>query len=410
MHRHGARTASRRRFAELSEQTTAWVCDRSLATVEEYRYGMDREHALYRLLFTPGRQSLAGTCYAGQLTAVGHAQMRQLGEHLRRLYVEQLDVFGAHRRRQVAARGLASPLREHQLVYVRTTNIRRAVESVYALLVGFLPSSNRRVTGEPAIITVHTTEERMETMYWNTPGCPQLDALSAEARRILGAEYARCDQEAADARADVAKTLGLPPDALPSAHGILDEAMARLAQGLSLPAGITDTQLRRLERAVRERFFFGLHEFPVLVRLRIGRFVGDLLHRMNAVVGMAASDAATAGASTPDDISAVSIFSGHDTTIVPLLYALGIEDSTWPPFAANVVFELFRERAAPTQHYIRVLYNGVPARLRGCSRAAHVPSDGSLYEYAGFAAAMARFVPTDWPRECREATLDAPNA
>jgi hypothetical protein len=36
-----------------------------------------------------------------------------------------------------------------------------------------------------------------------------------------------------------------------------------------------------------------------------------------------------------------SLISGHDTTIFPILAALGVFDGLWPPYAARIVFELY---------------------------------------------------------------------
>ena len=41
----------------------------------------------------------------------------------------------------------------------------------------------------------------------------------------------------------------------------------------------------------------------------------------------------------------MAIYSGHDTTIAPLLAAYGLLDEDWPPFASNIVIELL-ERAS----------------------------------------------------------------
>ena len=36
------------------------------------------------------------------------------------------------------------------------------------------------------------------------------------------------------------------------------------------------------------------------------------------------------------------LFSVHDTTVAPLLMALGVFDNKWPDFAADLAFELYR--------------------------------------------------------------------
>jgi hypothetical protein len=80
------------------------------------------------------------------------------------------------------------------------------------------------------------------------------------------------------------------------------------------------------------------------------------------------------------------LYSGHDTTLMPLLSALGQELGAWPHFAGHLVFELWEVPEAGVQeglqrgvhqqqphhqqqqqqrkhvHYVRILYDGQPLR------------------------------------------------
>ena len=61
----------------------------------------------------------------------------------------------------------------------------------------------------------------------------------------------------------------------------------------------------------------------------------------------------------PDSSEPFVLYSAHDTTVDPLLTALGIGDGTWPPYASRVVFELVEGATrSQTAYYVRVLYNG----------------------------------------------------
>lgn len=37
-----------------------------------------------------------------------------------------------------------------------------------------------------------------------------------------------------------------------------------------------------------------------------------------------------------------TMYSAHDTTLLPLLVALGMYDGRWPPFASYIAFELYQ--------------------------------------------------------------------
>lgn len=54
------------------------------------------------------------------------------------------------------------------------------------------------------------------------------------------------------------------------------------------------------------------------------------------------------------------LFAAHDTTLVPLLSALGQHQVSWPNFTSYLSFELWKHRG---QYYVRVLHDGQPLRL-----------------------------------------------
>ena len=69
----------------------------------------------------------------------------------------------------------------------------------------------------------------------------------------------------------------------------------------------------------------------------------------------------------------LTIFSGHDTVIAPVLAALGLyhgDRCAWPSYASRIVFELYRLKTKPQTHYFRALYNGVDvtAGIPPCSK------------------------------------------
>ena len=76
-----------------------------------------------------------------------------------------------------------------------------------------------------------------------------------------------------------------------------------------------------------------------------------------------------------DQVKRFSVFSGHDTNIVPLLTFLNLTsadciEKQWKnqtysgncaevvPFASNIIFELHESDNSPGTHYVKVKYNG----------------------------------------------------
>ena len=64
----------------------------------------------------------------------------------------------------------------------------------------------------------------------------------------------------------------------------------------------------------------------------IGSFVGELRDNVQAYVR-----AGAAGVPAP-----FMYFSGHDSTLSPLLSAMGKPGGSWPPFTSSLVFELWK--------------------------------------------------------------------
>lgn len=57
------------------------------------------------------------------------------------------------------------------------------------------------------------------------------------------------------------------------------------------------------------------------------------------------------------------IYSAHDSTLTMLQVAMGIFNHRWPPYAADLCLELYKNSA--DQAYVRVMYCGKPMTLRG---------------------------------------------
>ena len=77
----------------------------------------------------------------------------------------------------------------------------------------------------------------------------------------------------------------------------------------------------------------------------------------------------------------LSIFSGHDTVIAPVLAALNVykdELCVWPPYASRIVFELWERQGTDRRLYVRVIYNGkdVTPNIPACTAERSVSKKG----------------------------------
>jgi len=68
-----------------------------------------------------------------------------------------------------------------------------------------------------------------------------------------------------------------------------------------------------------------------------------------------------------DSYTKMYLYSCHDDTITGILLALGCYDDEWPPYAADVAFELYEDVAG--KHYVKLRYCGkVSSNRTHCSR------------------------------------------
>ncbi|XP_014670305.1 PREDICTED: 2-phosphoxylose phosphatase 1-like [Priapulus caudatus] len=143
-------------------------------------------------------------------------------------------------------------------------------------------------------------------------------------------------------------------------HALLDQSMRYLCHGAAMPCNArgrciesahVDALLhhhrwngRRLARSDSYQRYSAFKVYPLLL---------EMTHRLSDVA---------AGRSR----NALTLYSGHDVTLGPLLTALDAYDGAIPPYASRLVVELYA--AAGGRHYVRLLYNGgdVTRRVRFC--------------------------------------------
>mmetsp|Transcript_1964 Transcript_1964/g.5948 ORF Transcript_1964/g.5948 Transcript_1964/m.5948 type:complete len:382 (+) Transcript_1964:164-1309(+) len=58
------------------------------------------------------------------------------------------------------------------------------------------------------------------------------------------------------------------------------------------------------------------------------------------------------------------LWSGHDTTIMPLRVALGYDDGRWPPYASATLLELYRDDRR--RSFVRLVADRAPRLIAGC--------------------------------------------
>ena len=180
-------------------------------------------------------------------------------------------------------------------------------------------------------------------MYPNKARCPQLAA--AEARALSAPQFASFNASVLDPlRAELGNAVGSGapiPDG--STFSLLDCSLGHLCSDFPLPKALTPDLLMRLESYFNYRYQWR-YSYPSsddTGRLSIGTFMQELLRAVQ------------------DESKPFALFSGHDTTLFPLLIAFNQTEALWPAFASEITFEVLKDNA------VRVLYDDKPLTLCG---------------------------------------------
>ena len=382
VHRHGERSPVRRRLEGIVP--AVWnLCDVNadmFATITKFQdekiQGMTSVHT-ERLVETKETESRSipiksGACYYGQLTNLGRYRMTSLGDRIREVYINKLhflpDVYN------------------EESIYLRSSDYIRTQESVQQLVAGGLYPKGKRP--QDVTLKLRIRDPRDDLMFPN-PNCYRLRLLSKEFNKTVSSMMQDKFKSLTKRLSNYVDNVSLVSH--PSANGILDTLVAAKAHGFKLPSDIDEDILRDLEDIVVKEWFYGHMASAEVRRLGLGRLMGVIRDRMSL---------REKGGIEDDEKLKLAIYSGHDTTVGPILIILNAFDNKWPPFGSAILFELFKQKESD-QHFVRVKYNENTLELPGCqAKGDHKQGDKSLCTFEAFKKIVKDQVPTDWEKEC----------
>eukprot|EP00283_Hemiselmis_rufescens_P018081 CAMPEP_0173439458 /NCGR_PEP_ID=MMETSP1357-20121228/20992_1 /TAXON_ID=77926 /ORGANISM="Hemiselmis rufescens, Strain PCC563" /LENGTH=455 /DNA_ID=CAMNT_0014404833 /DNA_START=56 /DNA_END=1423 /DNA_ORIENTATION=- len=315
----------------------------------------------------------------GHLTMLGADQLRTLGSRLRERYVGLLSFLPP----SLPAKDSAS------ILQVRSTRYPRTINSVVNLLLGLYPADSRGADPETgARATVHIHSEAKADDYLDggsEDSCPRLKELRESLDKSLSVPRRFLDAQANVRRAMTRE--GSPSPVNVSYIRASEVSICHASHGLpplsagmspSVVGGVTDFNA----------WIYGQRGAdPEISRLGIGPLLSDISGGFDAVSG------GRGGAK-------MRVFSGHDSTLMPLLVALGAYDDKWPPYASYVALELLYDERGD-RHLVRGIYNGQPVKLLGSSTPSPMPL--TLFKEK----LLPRMKPADWAALCIAQREDA---
>jgi len=343
VHRHGDRTPIGKRLGKkiVVESEDLQEIDDS----EFWRSKLPKDNVVRKLYTRFGFTSIDllidenNGSIRGKLTQKGFDELNALGKRLRERYYDRLHF-------------LDPSLNDHNkhLVYLRSTPMSRCVRSELCILSGLFsdedgPCKVPILLGNPN----PSNPWSRETMWPSNRMCKyQMDLIRASRKTW------RRNDELDALREKLVDVVG-------PALGFQEGERVRLGSTMEISHcysehGFTrNIPLNNVEDVVEklQHYFWsskvnGLTKTTLpLLRITIGRLLNELFEKMSESI------------ESPETSPKWCQFSGHDSTMIPLMVSLGLYDAGWPQYGANIILEIWELQDSSSSSYcVQVFFDG----------------------------------------------------
>lgn len=277
----------------------------------------------FGLIYMP---SVDGECAPGQLTDCGKDNLFNLGQKLKKDYVDS---------------GFISKNYNSNEIHLASTDFQRTIESLQSLIKGMFKSAS-------SVIPINLGKKGVKSLY-TSKFC---DSYLKDKKIFKRMVVAKHEDNINEIHEYVRKKYPVL-NKISGIYSMFDIVTSSLGNKNTFFNNFSKKILRKMENLAVDEFFGHLEDKKNLAISR-GQIIKDLHDRIKTVV------------TNSVDKTKMFILSGHDTTIYPLLMAFNIHDNRWPVFGANIVFETYE--APNNKHYIRVKYNGEVKEIPTCHK------------------------------------------
>lgn len=300
-----------------------------VAVMTEASKNLPQDSAFNRWALFPSHQ----ICGEGQLTGQGAVQHIINGMHHARRYLHQHHLF--------------SDSDWEQQYVIHTTEVSRTFQSAIAFTYGFLPKFD---FSRLQLYRASGLEFCQEKVFHELCKCPGLDTLRQQSEREckMSSEQFKLFSSLIKHVAEVVDLMGKK---IPGPSSLMDAISFLACHSITLPCNSNGTCLT----AKAFETVWKLIDAKSQCLSQNSKYKEFAKSSMNGLLYRIARDfeVTAQNGSTP----AFHLYSGHDTTLIPLITALELDNNVWPSFAATITFELYRQETK-RKHVFRLLRNG----------------------------------------------------
>lgn len=297
---------------------------------------------LYRKKYMDNRNYYAGSCETGQLTNRGYVQEYEVGKMYKKLYVDS---------------GFIPETFNPKDVYLRSDEGDRCVQSLETMLQGMFPT--QATSKDYVIYDINTMDSYYDNIVPNWNICPIYESYIRDA--FLTPQYQQFyNERVVPLYANLSIALGYDVDSYEDIEQIHDCLVVHACHEQPIPSGVTDLLFAEVMQ-VETYSYKAIYNYPDPItnaKAGIGYFLQELVSQMLPALGQGSGP-----------VYKMLFFSGHDTTVMPILSAFQQWDGLWAMYASQMQFEIYQNQTNSSDYKIRIAYNGRNILVPGCSGA-----------------------------------------
>ncbi len=349
IHRHGDRAQIGRSIGPL------WPEDEEITSF--WRTKLPTEDSL---------KTLAGT-FQSSLEEIVHDDVEGIEEHLyagedksaypyamlSELGVNQLIAVGKHLRERYIDNGFISAdhSKSHSEVYIRSTNMCRTLMSLRGLIAGLYEisgESHPSILKSKDFLSVSTRPKTLETLFPQGGG-PCASMAKRRAEILTPESYVEGINNYEIIEEKVRDVLGLDAEESVNWIRVKEILTCHRVHGREYIAAISESEEHKVSE-IAGWMWGKLYNDDKYNKLAIGRFLHELLLDIDQKV--------------TQEGRKLLVYSGHDSTLVPVLCALKVYDNQWPPYASYLTLEMVTHKTSGAR-FVRALYNDESVAMLG---------------------------------------------